>query len=230
MKSHWIIASLIGVFLAGCATKGPSFDPRAHTSAAFAPAGLTNHLDPAWLRPKTDPYRLGPGDVIEVELLGEATSQHTSVTVGPDGKIYYSLLPGVSVWGLTLAETRDLLKSEFSKYNKATPDPLVTLRAVGSKRIWMLGAGTASGVYTLASPTTLLEAISSSGGIPAAGADTAYDLSRSFVMRGGKRLPVNFERLFKQGDMSQNIYLEPDDFIFVRPADTANIYVMGAVR
>jgi polysaccharide export outer membrane protein len=49
------------------------------------------------------------------------------------------------------------------------------------------------------------------------------------VLRNGKRLPVDFDRLLRQGDLSQNIYLEADDFVFVRPADLPNVYILGAV-
>jgi protein involved in polysaccharide export with SLBB domain len=48
-------------------------------------------------------------------------------------------------------------------------------------------------------------------------------------LRNGKLLPVDFERLLKHGDLSQNIYLAPDDFVFVRPADVPSVYVLGAV-
>jgi polysaccharide biosynthesis/export protein len=223
----FLFALVVVALSTGCATKGPSFDPRGGNPVSFAPAGLTNQLDPAWLRPPRTPYRLGPGDTIEVELLGDAAG-HATLTVGPDGKVYYTLLPGISVWGLTLAETGELIKNELGKFNKTMPEPLVTLRAVGSKRVWMLGTANA-GVYTLAAPATLLEAITVMGGVPSAGPDDVIDLKRSFVMRGGKRLPVDFVRLFKSGDMTQNVYLEPEDFVFLRPANLGSIYVMGAV-
>jgi polysaccharide biosynthesis/export protein len=49
------------------------------------------------------------------------------------------------------------------------------------------------------------------------------------VLREGRMLPVDFQRLLHLGDMSQNIYLQPDDFIYL-PATTAReIYVLGAV-
>ncbi len=55
------------------------------------------------------------------------------------------------------------------------------------------------------------------------------DLSRSFVIRQGKLLPIDFAQLLKGGDMSQNIYLQSDDFVYL-PASTAReIYVLGAV-
>jgi protein involved in polysaccharide export with SLBB domain len=55
------------------------------------------------------------------------------------------------------------------------------------------------------------------------------DLKRSFVVRHGKCLPVNFEKLLIGGDLSQNIYLEPDDFIYFPSAAARDVYVLGAV-
>src|SRR5262245_24771739 len=60
---------------------------------AFSVVATTNQLDAQWLRAPTNLFRLGPGDVLDIEILGEATSRST-VTVGPDGKIYFGLLPG----------------------------------------------------------------------------------------------------------------------------------------
>jgi protein involved in polysaccharide export with SLBB domain len=56
------------------------------------------------------------------------------------------------------------------------------------------------------------------------------DLRHSFVMRQGQFLPVDFSRLLREGDTSQNIYLQPDDFVYVPSASAQQVYVMGAVR
>ena len=42
-------------------------------------------------------------------------------------------------------------------------------------------------------------------------------------------MPVDFARLIKEGDLSQNIYLAPDDFVFFRPVELPSVYVLGAV-
>src|SRR6186713_2194843 len=101
MKQIAFFLSLL-VMAVGCRTRGPSFDPRplegvASAEGDFAAANLTNQLGKALLAPSTEPYRLGPGDVIEIEAIGEAKSQ-VVLAVGPDGKIYFSLLPGTLVW------------------------------------------------------------------------------------------------------------------------------------
>jgi len=56
------------------------------------------------------------------------------------------------------------------------------------------------------------------------------DLRHSFVVRDGKFLPVDFHRLLTAGDMSQNIYLQPDDFVYVASSLVNEVYVLGAVR
>lgn len=253
MKHLIILLSLLLV-VTGCRTRGPKFDPRlpAGFEGDFSSAGLTNRIDPAMLKASTDPFRLGPGDVIEIETIGEAKST-VVVPVGPDGKIYFNLLPALSVWGLSLAETRALVQREMAKFTRAMPELVINLRGVSSKRVWVLGEVQSPGVYSLSTPTTLLDALAASGQAQGAvstangggdgnGGETGgrggrgrgiddgtADYSRSFVLRNGKRLPVDFERLLKGGDLSQNIFLEADDFIFVRPVELANVYLLGAV-
>jgi protein involved in polysaccharide export with SLBB domain len=98
----------------------------------------------------------------------------------------------------------------------------------------MLGRLTRPGIYPLTGPTTLLESLAQAGG-PARSAsqittEELSDLRHSFVIREGQFLPVNFDRLLRHGDMSQNIYLRPGDFVYVPFALANEVYVMGAVR
>jgi polysaccharide export outer membrane protein len=87
---------------------------------------------------------------------------------------------------------------------------------------------------------TVLEAIGLAGGPASLGgnqqsnfsytSDDLADLRRAFIIRKGKRLPVDFYRLLKDGDMSQNIYLESDDFVYFPAAGAREVYVLGAVN
>jgi protein involved in polysaccharide export with SLBB domain len=196
----------------------------------FTPVELTNRIAPEWLLPATNLYRLGPGDVIEIELFEEQISRSSAV-VGPDGKIYYSILPGTMVWGMTLTETRQTLEDGLKKYLRTAPDITVNLKFVGSKTVWVLGNVQMPGVYLLNTPRTVLEAITLAGGtlvVPGA-PDGIVDLKRSFLMRDGKLLPVDIDGLLRNGDLAQNVYLEPDDLLYLRSGITRNIYVLGAV-
>ena len=227
------------VLLAGCKSAGPKFEPRAARKPApiagstnlFSNAA-TNRLNPAWLKPSTEPFHLGPGDRLELEVLGR-TGTRAVTFVCPDGKIYYDLLPGLDVWGLTLDETKQLLERELAKYY-ARPNLSASLVGVESKRVWVLGRLNKSGVYPLNGPMTIIEAISRAGGLFTSrfGGTTEElaDLNHSFIIRGGEMLPVNFQKLLRRGDTSQNIYLEPDDFIYLPSSLSSEVYVLGAVN
>jgi len=190
-------------------------------------------LDPALLQPPESAYRLGPGDTLEVEMLGDPGTK-TTVTVGPDGRIYYNILPGVDVWGLTLPQARDRIGDELKKFIREKPIVALTLRTVSSEQVWVLGRLNTPGVYALGGPTTLLDAMSRAGGLevdtPAGGSySEPADLSRSFLVRGGHMVPVDFQRLLRDGDLSQNVYLQPDDLILVPSLRSAQVHVLGAV-
>ncbi len=234
-----ILATALALFLVtGCQQPGPRFDPYARPPADLQGVTLTNQINPDWLRPPSTPFTLGPGDQIELELMEDPTSTNVDV-VGPDGKIYFNLLPGIDVWGLTLSQTEALLEKQLSQYIRNQPHVSVTLRGVESRKIWMLGRLQAPGVYYMTNAMTLLEAIALAGGtmdlaaskdLGTVGAiDSAADLRHAFIVRKGQMLPVDFQQLVAQGDLSQNIYLEPDDFIYFPPITARNIYVIGAV-
>src|ERR1051326_1140210 len=228
------------LLLAGCQHPQPNFASLAPGSAAPQAnrMTITNQFDPAWLKPPVNLFTLGPGDRLEIELLGEPTSK-TATAVAPDGRIYFSLLPGIDVWGWWVGEAVERLEKGLSKYLREPPQVSLVLRGVESKRIWVLGQVQAPGVYNLAAPMTLLEALSRAGGAlsrssfrqqgSTGGTDDLADWQHSFVLRQGKFLPIDFQRLVLHGDLSQNIYLQPDDFVYLPTAASREVYVLGAV-
>lgn len=244
MKTFILLALLFSLLLTTACQNpgtGPAYSPPEIGSPSgvhLEGAGITNRIDPKLLKPSEQLFTLGPGDRVEIELLDDLGSR-AMTTVGPDGKLYFNLLPGVDVWGLTLSQAKELLEQEFAKFIKTKPQISITLREVTSQRVWLLGRFQSPGVYSMTNATTLLDAILQAGG-PASLAgekeisvanntDELADLRRSFVIRQGKMLPVDFYRLMTQGDLSQNIYLQPDDFVYMPQATARQIYVLGAV-
>lgn len=210
------------------------FDPRpfpADSATGLVSLSLTDGIAPEWLRPPSEPYRLGPGDRIDIEILGEEEGTW-STFVGPDGKIYLHLLPGLQVWGLTLEETKALIEKEVEVYIHS-PQVAITLVRVQSKRVWVLGRVTTPGIYSLQAPMTIIEAITKAGGLFtsrfAGTTEELADLHHSFLIRQGQAMPVNFHELLREGDTSQNIYLQPDDFIYLPSSLSSEVYVLGAV-
>jgi len=98
----------------------------------------------------------------------------------------------------------------------------------------MLGKVVGKGVYALDRPITVLEAIARAHGLESGMVNRSVvdlaDFSRSFVAREGKRIPLNFESLFENGDLSQNLAVEPGDYIYIASANVDEVYVVGEVR
>ncbi len=126
-----LLGGLALTTLLGCqSAKVPRLDARAASRAKLAAltnltsVAETNLLNLEWLKPPTNSFTLGPGDILGIEILGDAMTRATNA-VGPDGRIYYYLLPGLDVWGLTLAETRALIERELLKYLREQADRAV---------------------------------------------------------------------------------------------------------
>lgn len=240
MKNLGILFALVlaGLSGTGCymSKRGEKFEARPQRTAAvltnLATVDRTNRLSTDWLAAPTNSFLLGPGDRVEIEILSD-TNSRAIATVAPDGRLYYSLLPGVDVWGLNLIEASQKLERDLAQYFNQ-PQVSMQLRGIESSRVWMLGRVANPGIYPMPAPMTLLEAIAVAGGtLTSTGGDTTEelaDLERAFVVREGERLPVNFERLLRDGDMAQNIYLAQDDFVYFPSAITRDIYVLGAIR
>ena len=116
---------------------------------------------------------------------------------------------------------------EYKSHPLFIADPLVNvvIGEVNSRRISVPGAVKAPGIIKLRIPTTIMDAISQAGGL-----SEEADLQNSIVLEDGKILPVSLERLFKQGDLSQNIYLRPYSSVYVGSSKYNYAYVIGEVK
>lgn len=175
---------------------------------------------------------LGPGDVLNFSLLDAPELARTEVVVGPDGRVSYLQAESILATGLTIDELRAKLDQELSKYYRS-PRTIITPASYKSKKYIVLGAVVGKGVFQLDRPTTVIEAIARAGGLETGlferNTVELADLSRSFLVRNSQRVPVDFERLFQRGDLSQNIALEPNDYLYFASASANEIYVLGEV-
>lgn len=195
------------------------------TNASFSGASTTKRA--RWQERLT----LGPGDVLSFSLLDTPESARAEVVVGPDGRITYLQAQDIVATGLTIDELRAKFDTELEKYYR-TPRTIITPVAYHSKKYLVLGAVVNKGVFPLDRPTTVVEAIARAGGLETGlfeqGTVEMADLQRSFLVRNGQRMDVDFERLFQRGDLSQNVKLEPDDYLYFA-AGANEIYVLGEV-
>jgi len=217
-----------------CAVLAASFaaqSARAEVADGNASGGLS-----VTERPKRAEWQqrltLGPGDLLNIALYDVEDTERRDVPVGPDGRITFLQARDIQAAGLTIDELRDKLDQALSQYYQ-NPHATISPSAVRSKKYIVLGAVANKGVYNFDRPLTVIEACARAGGLQTGlyerNTVELADLGRSFLVRNGKRQPVNFEKLFMRGDLSQNVALEPDDYLYFALANSNEIYVLGEV-
>ncbi len=240
MRASPLLPLLGALLLAGCLATGPDFDPYptngpttkgAAVPASFQPLAPGPKIPPEDLKPDPAPFRLGVGDRIEIEILDEPNTRQVAL-VCPDGMLYYEMLAGIKVTGMTLDDLKKAIEDKLKEMYRA-PQISLTLRDVSSQRVWVLGRVNTPGLYPLTGPMTVLEAISKAGGLFTSRfsgtTEELADLKHSFIVRDGNFLPVNFYALLHDGDLSQNIYLKDGDYIYLPSSLSQEVYVLGAV-
>ena len=212
--------------------------PAAENAADTAPpqATVTN----AFLSVQGPPRRaawqqhltLGPGDLLNLSILDRPDTVHNEVPITPDGRVTFLQAREVTAAGLTVDELRAKLDEELGKYYDH-PRTIVIPAVINSKKYLVLGSVVTPGVYPFDRPLTVIEAIARAGGLQTGHTDMRTveltDLTHSFLARRGQRVPVDFEQLFQRGDLSQNVALEPDDYVFFASTTANEIYVLGEV-
>ena len=175
---------------------------------------------------------LGPGDVLSFSLYGEPLTTHVEITVGPDGRISFLEAQDIIASGLTVDGLRQRIDDALGKFRRS-PRTIITPIAYRSKKYYVLGKVVQRGVYTLTRPTTVLEAVAQAKGIENGQVDydivDVADLQRAFLMRNNKRIPIDFEKLFGSGDLSQNVQIEPGDYLYFPSTDVKQVFVLGEV-
>ncbi len=183
---------------------------------------------PAW----QTRYTLGPGDTLNFSIYDRPDLSRENVQIGPDGTVSYLQAVAVPAVGLTPDELRNSIEQRLSDYQNNVK-VIITPTEVTSKEFAIIGRVRRPGSYTLDRPTSILEAISLAEGIETntvrGSAFELADFDRSFVARNGRKLDVDLAKLYYRGDLTQNAYLEPDDYIYVASNLKNEVYVLGAV-
>jgi protein involved in polysaccharide export with SLBB domain len=205
--------------------------PAQTNSSAPAPFSFSAN-SPLTRAPWQQRLTLGPGDTVNFVLYDKPETAVRDVPIGPDGRISYLQAENITATGLTIEELRAEFDRELGKYYSSVLT-IITPASFHSKKYYLLGAVNRKGVYQLNRPTTLIEALAQAGGLETGVFEQntidMADLARSFAIRDGERLPVDFQRLFQQGDLTQNIALAPNDYIFFAASGASQIFVVGAV-
>ena len=110
-----------------------------------------------------DAYILGPGDSVQVELLG-IPELSGIFAIGPDGTMYLPRLRALYVEGLTVEELRYFLTQQFKAYVK---NPQIYLKPVGFRpvRVYVGGEINRPGYYTISGSQSISDVLAITQGV-----------------------------------------------------------------
>jgi polysaccharide export outer membrane protein len=212
----------------------------AHTTAAdgdalrvtvTAPTAPSPRSAVASPPPSPTPYRLGPGDLVALDVFG-VPELTRSVRVGVDGALTLPLAGRVAVDGATAEEAAARVAAALQRAQAVgAPRVVATVLEVGAPGVALAGAITTPGRYPVNGPTTLMRLLTQAGGIT----DAASTPARAIVLRRGasgeeRRLIVDLEALRRGGAAVEDPELAAGDVVLVPAAEMISVFVSGAVR
>lgn len=158
-------------------------------------------------------YRLGPEDVVSVEVFGEPKYSKAGIVIPPTARISFPLIAGgIFVGGKTTEEVAAIIQKKLDEYI-IDPNVTVTLDKVGSARFGVLGKVVAPGVKVMNRRYNIYEAVAEAGGIAKDGDKSRVLLVRMNSQGGLTQTVVDFDKMLK--GKQQIYYLVPGDQIIV---------------
>jgi polysaccharide export outer membrane protein len=196
-----------------------SVPPAARPPAPAPAATAVRAAAPATQAPVATPYRINPGDELEIYVWGEERLQRT-VRVLPDGTLAFPLVGQVVVQGMLPHDLETTISERLrDQYRGQVPQVTVSVKSPSGMVFSVMGKVRSPGTFTPGRYTTVLEALSLAGG-PAefANLDSVVLLRK----QGDRLVPLRLRlgSLFKSGlesaDVAQaNQRIEPGDTIIV---------------
>jgi len=159
-------------------------------------------------------YRLGPEDVISVNVFAQERYSKQGIVIPPSGRIYLALIPeGIFVNGKTCDQVAELIKKKYDEYI-LEPQVSVSLDHAGSYRYSVIGDVGQPGIRLMTRRLSVTEAIAEAGGILQTGNKSKVYVLRKQANGNLQPIPVNVSSIYK-GQAPDSVYLVPGDQVVV---------------
>ncbi|MGB7905200.1 MAG: SLBB domain-containing protein [Steroidobacteraceae bacterium] len=186
-------------------------------------AGVPSTYAPVTDIPVPSEYVVGPGDRLDVQLIGSTKGKY-SLVVNRDGRIMFPELGAIAVSGLRIDEAKSRIEQRVQEQMIGT-EAIVSLGDLRSIRVFVLGEAEKPGSYTVSGLATVTNALFASGGVKTIGS-----LRNIQLKRGGNVVArLDLYDLLLRGDTSGDARLRPGDVIFIPPVSTT-VGIKGEVR
>jgi polysaccharide export outer membrane protein len=168
-------------------------------------------------------YVIGPGDTLEVQLIGRVKGRY-SLVVRRDGRINFPELGPIPVGGMQFDEARAFIEQRVSEQLIGT-QASVQMGELRSIQVFVVGDAKQPGAYTLSGLSTITNALFVSGG------PTEIGSLRNIELKRGGQTVAEFDLydLLLRGDTSSDARLVSGDVILIPPVGRV-VGISGEVR
>lgn len=174
-------------------------------------AGTPTTFAPATNIPVPMNYVMGPGDTVVLQLYGQR-NQRYEIAITREGVLQFPEVGPLNVAGLTFDEMSQLIQTTVDS-SLIGQQVSITMGALRSIQVFILGEAFRPGSYTISSLSTMTNALFSSGGVTRVGS-----LRNVRLMRNGELISeLDLYDLLLRGDTSSDARLLPNDVIFIPP-------------
>jgi protein involved in polysaccharide export with SLBB domain len=121
-------------------------------------------------------------------------------------------------------DIQDLLEGDLSQNVMLEPRDALVVPPLERRKVYIFGEVVKPGP-ALVVGENLLDAVSQAGGLT-----PRADLALAYMARSNTVLPVDFAKLFRDGEPSQNVPIQDNDHIFIPSLVEKRVYVVGEVN
>ncbi len=156
--------------------------------------------------------RLGPEDVITVDVFDQPNYSRPNITIPPNGRVNYPVIGQVMVAGRTIEEIEKDLTEKLSEYIRE-PKVTVQLVQVHSMKYMVVGDVASPGIYEMTRRMSVNEALARAGDATRYGDLKNVNVLRMQPSGLAAPIPININEV-RRGK-TPDIYLAPGDTIVI---------------
>lgn len=172
-----------------------------------------------------DGYRVRAGDVLGIEVLQDPALNRQALVL-PDGRFSFPFAGTLTASGRTIGQIEAAISDAIADNFNAAPDVFVSV-APGERRssassstpatidIFVLGEVGSPGPKALPSGTTILQALSVTGGFTNFSATKRVQLRRTNAQGLQSVFEINYKALEQGAELSNDVALQDGDVILV---------------
>ena len=157
-------------------------------------------------------YRIGAGDVLNINVWKEPELSLETARVRTDGKLTFPLLGDLQAAGLPPMVLKDKIEKGLKEFVEA-PTVTVTLLSPESKKFYILGEVQNTGEYPILKNLTVMQAFALAGGFTEWASKKEILLFRNDDQKN-ITIKIDYRDIVK-GDFSKNIPIRADDTVVV---------------